>query len=669
MILLFLQRYDLEWEKQNLFCLLLTNSYLCPVMSKKSRQKHVPVQAPKTVSLEKKGRTYGFPLWLLPIIYCVSFVVFAWIFLIGKNADTLFFMQDRGHWNDTMVYFHECVRMPGGFLSWIGSYFTQYFYYPAYGAAMLILLWVLSFCIAWRSFHVRHELTFLLFVPLLALLCTEVQLGYWIYFLRDLDYSFYHSFGLFFALLLSINYTKNLKYGGYVQMLLVPVLFYYPLGIYALLAAALIALRLVVDNWRKDWKALPLLIAVCAIVPLLETSGTTLMRPDQPWLFGLKRFEIGSVRDYWLEAPFVWAIASSLLCPLLGWRCSNRFGVKGIAVSQLLMLIFAIGAYRIVNERNCSDTNYYAELRMLRAVDEQHWDDVLDEARTAKGNPSRLMVMYRDIALLNKGELLNRYQYNNRPAKPSVMSDSVVVRLCDTTGDFIYYNFGETCFGIRRAIERSMHYGFSYYTLRVLARCALINGEYDNVRKYLRLLEHSTFHKEWAREMRPYLEDTTLIASSPRFGLVKKLYNEGSSMVGSDDYFVEPTLIHKLSCTPTDKLEMLDMALAYCLQSRDINSFWERAMHRHSLFPEKPFHRYFQEAMLLFHYELKTGPEDISCFNIDPQIMERYKSFINSVKEYGQSGMSMDQMGASLQPSYGDTYWWDYCILREIKSY
>ena len=597
------------------------------------------------------------------------FVLFAWVFLVGKNADTLFFMQDRGYWNDSMVYFDHCMRMPGGFLSWAGSYLTQYFYYPAYGAAILILLWMLSFCVAWRSFHVRMELTFLLFIPLVALLCTEVHLGYWAYFMKDIDYSFYHSLGYFFALLLSVDYFRKLKYGGYIQMILVPVLFYYPLGVYALLATVLIAFRMFKDNWRSDWKAFILMFAMLGIVPLLETYGTTLMRPDQPWLFGLKRFEIGPVRDYRLEAPLVWLICSSLLIPLLGKKKDGSFGPKGLVISQLLMLVLAFGAYKVVSDRNFTDSNYHAELKMLRAVDEQRWDDVLSEFCVARGNPSRMMVMYRDIALLNKGELLSRYQYNNRPANPTVMSDSIVVRLCDTTGDFIYYNFGETCFGIRRAIERCMHYGFSYYTLRVLARCALINGEYDNVRKYLRLLEHSTFHKEWARELRPYLEDTTLIASSPRFGLVKRLYNGGSSMVGSDDYYVEPTIIHKLAHTATDNPEILDLALAYCLQSKDLKCFWAQVWQYHNINPDKPFHRYIQEAMLLYHNELKSGPADISEYNIDPQIAERYNVFISRMKEYAQNGMKEDQIGASLQPEFGDTYWWDYCVLRDIQSY
>ena len=639
-------------------------------MSKKVRQKHVTAPAPKVQEAAKKGRKTHFPLWVLPILYSIMFVVFAWVFLVGKNADTLYFMQDRGYWNDTMAYFHDCMRMPGGFLSWAGSYLTQYFYYPAYGAAMLILLWMLCFCVAWRSFHVRLEWTFVLFLPLLALLCTEVQLGYWIYFLRDIDYSFYHSLGLFFALILSIDYTGKLKYGPLVQIILVPALFYYPLGIYALVASALIGVRMFCKDWRKGWTGLLLAALVCGLVPLLENSGTTLMRPDQRWTFGLKVFEIGSVRDYGMEFPFLLACLTPLLFPFFTRRKEGGTSTRGLVICLLLAAVTAIGGYKFIDKRNYTDPNYQAEFRMCRAVEDQRWDDVLAEARMASGNPTRQMVLYRDIALMNKGELLShRYEYNNRPAKPSVMSDSVVIRLSDATGDFVYYNYGETCFGIRRSIERCMHFGFSYYTLRVLARCALINGEYDAVRKYLRLLEHSTFQKKWAAELRPYLDDTTLIASSPRFGLIKRLYNGGTSMVGTDDYFVESTLIHKLAHTPTDDKFVLEVALAYCLQDKDTRCFWAQVAQYHTFFPDQPFPRYVQEALLLYHDELRTGPDDISIYNIDPDIRERYQNFIANLKSNAQSGMGVEQIGTALQARFGDTYWWDYCVLRDIPMY
>ena len=82
-----------------------------------------------------------------------------------------------------------------------------------------------------------------------------------------------------------------------------------------------------------------------------------------------------------------------------------------------------------------------------------------------KGPVTREMVMFRDIALINRGELCSkRYAYNNESIPPVTVSDSIHIRICDQAGDLIYYNYGETIFGIRRAIERCMHYGYSYYT-------------------------------------------------------------------------------------------------------------------------------------------------------------------------------------------------------------
>ena len=73
--------------------------------------------------------------------------------------------------------------------------------------------------------------------------------------------------------------------------------------------------------------------------------------------------------------------------------------------------------------------------------------------------------------------------------------------------------------------------------------------------------------------------------------------------------------------------------------------------------------------MLLFHDQLRTGPEDLSVYNIDPDIRDRFQNFIANLKSNAQSGMSMDQIGAAMQARFGDTYWWDYCVLGEIKSY
>ena len=233
---------------------------------------------------------------LLPICYSIGFALLAWFFLYVRNADTLYFMQDRGWWNASRLFFDTCIALPGGLLSWAGAYLTQFFYYPALGTAMLIVLWLATFWLAKCSFRIADEWSFLLLIPLAALLCSDIQLGYWVYVLVSTDYLFCHPLGLLAALILSLPFWQLLPVRDSIRrtiaLIWIPLsaaLFYYPLGIYALLAAAIVAARTI-----SSLKALPLSLLLLGLtiglVPLLETSGTTLIRPDQPWMCGFHKF-------------------------------------------------------------------------------------------------------------------------------------------------------------------------------------------------------------------------------------------------------------------------------------------------------------------------------------------------------------------------------------------
>lgn len=612
------------------------------------------------------------PLWLLPIAYCAAFVALAWLFLYERNADVLYYMQERSYWNNSMQYFLECVRFPGGFLSWTGSYLTQYFYYPACGVAVLTGVWMAAFWVAKFSLRVRHEWSFLLLVPLIALLCTNIQLDRWVYFLKDIDYCFYHSLGILAALLLSLDVTVALphKYrtsGRYAQIALVSVLAYYPLGVYAFVSTFIIAVGML----RKEPKggALGILLAALlwGMVPVLETGSCTLMRPDERWLYGLKRFELATLRDSTRELPFWLAFISAMLLPLLQdvkRQLSTRFSLMVAFCS----LPFALGAYMAADAYDSKDVSFHSELRMQNAVQQQRWDDVLREFTTARTTPTREMVLFRDIALMNKGELFSRYNYNNQTVGRVVLSDSILVRLCDQAGDLIYYNYGETNFGIRRNIERTMHFGYSYYSMKFLAECALVNGEYDVARKYADILGRSTFQRKWAKEFLPYLQDTTAIADSPRFGLVRKMFRQGSSLIGTDDNYVEHTLITKMAHWACYDPQLQDIALMYALQEKNPEIFWSQLQQFLTISPERALPRCIQEAAVFYRLQLQTGP-DLSILPIEQEVINTYHDFMKDVRTYASQGMNAEAIGSLLRSRYGTTYFWDFCTLTEVEMH
>ena len=609
--------------------------------------------------------------FVFPILYISLFLVLCWYFLYVRNADTMFFLQDRGWWNSTTLFFKDCTSVPGGLLSWAGAYLTQYFYYPALGTVMLILLWLLTFFVAKFSFKVPSEWSFLLLVPLAALLCSIIQLGYWVYVLKDVDYVFYHSLGLLAALLLSLPLWEKLPFSDKVKrwvslawIPLVAALFYYPLGIYALMAAAIVAARKLSFNLQSSIFNILLLALTLWLVPLLETSGTTLMRPDQPWMYGFHKFELDELRDYSLEIPFYIVLIAPLFFPFIKLIKTNK-----LLVSQGIMLVVALLMLLCLSMRDFKDYNFHAEMRMQRGVEECRWNDVLREAAMVKGPVTREMVMFRDIALINRGEFCEkRYLYNNESIQPKVVSDSIHIRISDQAGDLIYYNFGETVFAIRRAIERCMHYGYSYYTLRILTQCALVNGEMNNAHKYLRLLNHTTFQKKWAKEMQRFVDDERLLLTDEHFRMPLKLYNEGSELVGTDDKYVELTIMKKWMYTITNDPEAQEVALGCAMIMRDQKCFWSQVQQFYNINPGKHFPLHVQEAMLFGVYELKMEGINLSFVQFDQRVVDRYQAFFDRLRQYSSQGMNQEMIGKALRPEFGDTYMWDYCVLREVQT-
>ena len=626
------------------------------------------------------SRQIPFSKSILPVFYSIAFAVLAWYFLYVRNADTMFFMQDRGWWNSTQLFWDSCMSLPGGLLSWTGAYLTQFFYYPALGCAMLILLWLVTFGMAKWSFKVADEWSFLLFIPLTALLCSDIQLGYWVYILKSVDYVFYHSLGLFAALLLSVPFWRYLpvkeKTQRWIALAWIPLvaaLFYYPLGIYALLAAAIVTInnsKLKIKNdgllqlFTFHFSLFALLLLTLWLVPLLETSGTTLMRPEQPWTYGFQFFELDTLRDCSFEAPFYIVFAAAFLFPFLGKLKAGK-----LLLSQSLMVVVGAGMFLCLSARNFDDYNFHAELRMQRGVEECRWEDVLREAAKVKGPVTREMVMFRDIALINRGELCSkRYIYNNESVQPVTMSDSIHLRIADQAADLIYYNYGETIFAIRRAIERCMHYGFSYYTMRMLTQCALVNGEADNARKYLRLLSRTTFQKKWADEMQQYVNDFTLMAENEHFRMPLRLYNEGSELVGIDDKYVELTIMKKWMYSMTNDPVAQEVALGAAMMMRDRKCFWSQVQQHYNINPETPFLTHVQEAMLFEVYRMNMQGVNLSFVKFDERVVERYKAFEARLNQYLSQGMNEKQIGAALRPEFGDTYMWDYYALRQVQT-
>ena len=118
--------------------------------------------------------------WLLPIVALIA----VGIALVTYESDYLFKVQELNLFLYSKMFFEQQMVVSGGLLTWLGTYFTQYFYYPALGTTLLCLWLGLMMWLFKHAFRIADRYSALLLVPLALVVITDVDLGYWIYYLK-----------------------------------------------------------------------------------------------------------------------------------------------------------------------------------------------------------------------------------------------------------------------------------------------------------------------------------------------------------------------------------------------------------------------------------------------------------------------------------------------------
>lgn len=80
------------------------------------------------------------------------------------------------------------------------------------------------------------------------------------------------------------------------------------------------------------------------------------------------------------------------------------------------------------------------------------------------------------------------------------------------------------------AMESIPNYNKSGRALSRLAETNLIIGEYEVSRKYLDILDETTFYRNWVRRLRPLIDNPELIEKHPYYGAMRKQHNLSSDV-------------------------------------------------------------------------------------------------------------------------------------------
>ena len=598
-------------------------------------------------------------------VICGLALLVVFIIMVVFEAGYLFRVQELNLFLYTPLFFKQQLVVAGGMLTWAGTYFTQFFYHPWIGALLLCLWTALLMWLTAKTFSIKGLWMPLLLIPVALVLLTDFDLGYWLYYLKLRGHFFICVMGTSIAVALTWLY-RVLPVQRHTFMAIAAVVAYPIAGFYGLLAVALmgiIAWRLPDSSLTQRLIATVFSIVLIAFVPLIYYRMVYYQaNSDLIWWQALPIFNLTGTFSarYW---PYI--LLSLFLALLAATYKSERPEPMKKTWQKVAFQIactagIAFGCWHFWYK----DTTFHEEIEMNACVDHCDWEGVLQLVRKHEGEPTRMIVMYKNLALFKLGRAGNEmYNYPDGSKAPVCDFD---IRMTQLGGKNLYLFYGLPNYCYRWCLEDGVEYGWRAEYLKFLVRCSLLNGEWQVARKYIDLLKQTRYHGEWARqyEMMATPEVNQLTAQDPNLGAIRRLM-EGNDLLGSDQSLIELFLLNTQAFRVTNDVVCAELALLSALQLKDIPAFW-RAFNQYALLKKDgQIARHYQEAAFL--YGNLEHNVDISRMPFDPSIPATYKAFMQMAQQY--QGMTEEQLKDIMRPRFGNTFFYNYFLMRNLNTY
>ena len=613
----------------------------------------------KSSTLIEESRFGGFPLKA-----GLLFAVVVWGLLNLFEQEFLFRVQELSLWLPTKVYFDERMLVPGGLMSYIACFLTQFFYYPMLGSLIYVALLLVVQWLTIKVFQIPARHVLLALIPGALIVCCSMEAGYWIFQIKTQGYFFSMLVGFLFALSVMRLYQLVKGWWRYVVVVAIAAMGYPFFGFYASLALVGIALWTLRENEEGRGMVALLCVAAAITTPILYYSVYEQTRFVDMFTVGMPAFEF-SKRDVFTWIPYVLLYLFPLVMPFVPLK-RNEEGVakKALLIENmaLMALIVALGLvfwYR--------DPNFRAEIKMNHAMERLEWRKALDIAKAQKQTPTRLIVLNKNLALLKLGkagdEMFHYLDGGEAPDSP------LQIRLMQVGGKMLYYHYARMNFCYRWCLEDAVEYGWKVDYLKYMVRTSLISGEPALAQKYINTLKKTLFYRGWAEKYEKMVGDPSLIAKDREMASILPLYQYEDQLDG-DNSLVEIYLLNYFAHSYSDlSTPMFDEAALMCaLTLKDIPTFWNcffRYANSHKT-DRMPTH--YQEAALLYGNLEKNV--DISKMPFDKTVKMRFQDFMRFAQKHAVENVERDPEAKKLfYDRYGNTFWYFYFFIRDVKSY
>ena len=634
--------------------------------------------------------------------------------LVTKESELLWRAQELNLWLPTELYWKTLMQYPGGGASWLGTFLTQFFYYPWLGTSILVSLWFVICLLAAWIYRLRGPWVWLTSLIPLALMACFVQTGYWVFYQKLQGHLFVPTVGVLFALLaLAVQRLFDAHLSAKAQlwcrlgwMALVCIAGYPLFGAWALGATALLGTlpppalfeREQLPSKNKDQQTSTVftrsligravgaqffaLLLIAAVPQVYYQRFFEMTQRTFVYVAALPslRFSQDVFTEYRL--PYYGIIVAFVLLTLVsvceGFALSRK--LKLWLRSAIALLVVALGIIG-VSKSWYHDANFQKELAMYHAIEDLDWERVLTIARDGSSDvkPTRQIVMFKNLALFRLGRAGDEMFFY--PEGATKQNAPWLVRMAQIGGKLVYFHYGKENFCYRWCMEDGVEFGWKAETFKLMVRNCLLNHEWTVARKYLDLLKKTSFHRQWAEHYEALLKtpdafdlqklEASVKAGKPlmgerdlkEFAPIMHLMTYPNRLDG-DNTLVEMYLMQTFAHGNGDDPLFQEMTLISAMQMKDIDLFWPRFMRFATMHPSIHMPRHYQEAAYLYgHLEDKVN---ISRMPFDPEVKNSYERFMEFNKQCGP--MSEEQKAIAFYPQFGNTFYYFYFLVRNQKT-
>ena len=600
------------------------------------------------------------PYILAVILWCL--LAFKEQYFLKKVEDLSVFLFDK-------LFILEWLKTPGGFLGMAGLFLTQFLHLPWLGALLWVVLLLIAYQLTIRLFNIPESYRPFALIPVALLVIGNMSLGYGIFIMREQDHFFGPLLGYLVTLVpMAIIPRISQKWAKVLFMLVWSAAGFELFGTFALTGLLITALSSLVrpQATRQERFTEFLLPVACAIlIPIFMYSAYTTYRMADSWIMGLPSIS----DDRWthaMRAPFLLALLCPLILALIQYRLQQKtLDDKQRYFTQTILYIVSIAA---VWGLWFKDDNFHTELAMSNAVDAFDWNRTIkiyqDASRSQEKSfePTRSMVMYRDLALLKTNQALDKAFTMKDGSK--MQKSRTVIPMSWQSGKQIYLQYGLVNMSYRWCLEDVIEHNWSFGTLRYMVMHSVVMHEEEFARKYINKLSKTLFYRKWAKEQRALAHDSTLMASTKPYSEIlpymcfeNRMTND---MVKTEGFMMRHYTEAKVT-NPTPEFDRA--ALFWAMRIQNIPVFWSCLYNYAQTNKVEQLPRAVEEAAILYS-SLEKPPFEV---RFSKKTTDRYNAFKRFVEN--NPVRDMKESSEKYYSKFGDTFFYYYYFIRDLQTY